>query len=181
MEANKTLIHRINKDERVFAFKSLKGQEYLDDLLFVYNSVLEEEIEPIIFSPPSVQELIESLELDKVVGVYYQNKIVAFSILIVARKDERDLSVYADYRLKDCLCFDNVLVHKDFRGYGIEKELIRLAKGYQIKHQFKHLLAVVSKLNAPSLKSFIDNDFKIIKSDIDIYNTKRELVDFELK
>ncbi len=183
MEINKTLDHRLTKEQKVFTFKTIKGQEKenLSDLVFINQSVIDEKIESNTFVSPSLEEIKESLDTDMVIGVYHQNQIVAFFILLVGRASDRELGRFLDYDIKDCLTIDNVLVHKDYRGYGIEKELIRLAKEFQEKHQYKHLLAAVSKFNTPSLKSFLFNDFKIIKSDIDIYGSKRELLEYELK
>ena len=153
MEINKTLIHRLKKQEKQFVFKHVEGQEHLNELMSINQSVIDEQIDKSIFAPPSEDELKVSLDLDKVIVVYHDNKPIAFSILMVCRDDERDLGRLSDHcEVNDCLTFDNVLVLKEYRGYGIEKELIKLAKDYQKRHNIKYLLAVVSKINIASFK-----------------------------
>ena len=86
-----------------------------------------------------------------------------------------------EYKKDECASFDNVEVLKEYRGYGLEKELINIAKEEVKQNNRKHLLAVVSKDNAASFTSFMTCDFKVIKSDISIYGSKRELVGFDIK
>ena len=83
-----------------------------------------------------------------------------------------------EQKKEDCLTIDNVEVKKEFRGYGLEKEFIKLARNYKLEMGFVHLLAVVSKLNHASFKSFKRMSFKVIRSNVVMYGTYRELVDF---
>ena len=125
-------------------------------------------------------EIMESLDKDIIFGVFHHRKLVAFSILIEDRNSERDLTnYYLKYKKEDTISFDNVEVRKEYRGYGLEKELIEIAKKELAKRNKKHLLAVVSKVNIASFKSFEKCGFKVLRNNIPIYGTSRELVEYK--
>ena len=177
----KVLSHRKDDGFKEFVFKPLFTYSYYKDLVNINQSVINENIDVKLFSAPSNEEILESLDKDIVYGVFHHKKLVAFSITILDRNSERDLSnFHKDYKKDECASFDNVEVLKEYRGYGLEKELINIAKEEAKQNNRKHLLAVVSKDNAASFTSFMNCGFKVIKSNISIYGSTRELVGFDV-
>ena len=178
----KVLSHRKDGGFKEFVFKPLFTYSYYKDLININQSVIDENIDVKLFSAPSNEEILESLDKDIVYGVFHHQKLVAFSITVLDRNSERDLSnYYMEYKKDECASFDNVEVLKEYRGYGIEKELINIAKEETKLNNKKHLLAVVSKDNAASFTSFMNCGFKVIKSNISIYGSTRKLVGFDVK
>ena len=175
------LKHKGSEGFKEFVFKPLMSYSHYQSLLDINNKVIDEKISNDIFTAPTKEEILESLDKDIVYGVFHHQKLIAFSILILDRNSERDLSNYLPKYKKDvCASFDNVEVLKEYRGYGIEKELINIAKEEAINNNKTHLIAVVSKNNQASIKSFIHCGFEIAKSDIPIYGSTRELVKIDL-
>ena len=177
MIVSKRLFHRITGNPMGFTFKRLH-EEFYDDIKEINDSIIAENLGKEIFSAPSDEEIRESLKLDVVYGAFHSNELVGFVILLHTRETERDLSLLTDFKKEDCLTIDNVEVKKEFRGYGLEKEFIKIAREYKLQMGFVHLLAVVSKLNHASFKSFKKLSFKVIRSSVLMYGTYRELVDF---
>ena len=176
----KLLKHRSTEDFKEFEFKPIASLNYYKELCDINNGIKEENIDVSIFSAPSNDEIMESLDKDVIFGVFHHRKLVAFSILIEDRNSERDLTnYYLKYKKEDTISFDNVEVRKEYRGYGLEKELIEIAKKELAKRNKKHLLAVVSKVNIASFKSFEKCGFKVLRNDIPIYGTTRELVEYK--
>ena len=177
MAISKRLYHRQTGKPMGFTFKRIH-EEYFEVIKEINDSVIAENLGKEVFAAPSDEEIEESLRLDVVYGVFHSNELVGFIILVHTRETERDLSLLTDFKKEDCLTIDNVEVKKEFRGYGLEKEFIKLARNYKLEMGFVHLLAVVSKLNHASFKSFKRMSFKVIRSNVVMYGTYRELVDF---
>lgn len=179
----KTLVlkHKGSEGFKEFVFKPLTTYSHYQSLVKINNEVIDENISNDIFTAPRNEEILESLDKDIVYGVFHHQKLVAFSILILDRNSERDLSNYLPkYKKETCASFDNVEVKKEYRGYGIEKELINIAKEEAKNNNRAHLIAVVSKDNQASIKSFKHCGFEVIESNIPIYGSTRELVKIDL-
>ena len=177
----KVIKHHSTEDFKEFEFKPITSLNYYKDLCDINDDVKNENISVDMFSAPSNEELMESLDKDIVYGVFHHQKLVAFSILIEDRNSERDLSnYYPKYNKDTVISFDNVEVRKEYRGYGLEKELIEIAIKELKKRNRNHLLAVVSKTNIASFKSFEKCGFKVLRSDIPIYGSTRELVEYKI-
>ena len=177
----KVLKHRSYEDFKEFEIKPIVALSYYKELCAINNEVKEENIDVSVFSSPSNEEILESIDKDIVYGVFHHNKLIGFSILIEDRNSERDLSnYYPKYKKEDVISFDNVEIRKEYRGYGLEKELINLSLEEAKKRKKKHVLAVVSKDNVASFSSFKKCGFKVLREDIPIYGTTRELIEYKI-
>lgn len=114
-------------------------------------------------------EFIESLHLDYVLGAYDDKKLVAIALIIDNRDTERNLGKKCGVPYQEAYTFDIVFVKKEYRGMGLQKEFIDIAKKQARIDGAKSIWTTVSKNNKYSYDNMIKSGFKEFKKDVDMY------------
>lgn len=108
------------------------------------------------FAPPSL-----------VLGVFYEENMIAFGILYVAGEDHENLAYSLDnhelLNVKEYANFKIVIVKKDFRGNGIQSILMKKFEEYAKSIGMKVILATASPKNKYSTNNFDKGGYQLIK------------------
>lgn len=146
------------KDTGEFELKSLFPSD-LRQILSLQEEIVSSLDDKSIFQPSTKNEILESMLVDCCYGLYYNNKLVAFAMIVLNRKSDRNLctdwentrnnETYCDY-----ITFDSVQVHPDCRGYGIQKFFIEKADEIASKTEAEYIIATVSPDNPFSFRNF---------------------------
>lgn len=135
-----------------------------------------------LFVDVTRNEFIESLHLDYVLGAYDEDTLVAVALIITNRETDRNLAKKVNYVSKDVYTFDAVFVKEEYRGYGLQKIFIDIAKKQAVKDQAKYILTTVSSKNTYSYKNMIESGFTPLKTDVVMYNGHhRDILKLEIK
>lgn len=131
--------------------------------------------------PLTRNEYIESLHLDYVLGAYDKDELVAISVIVDNRKSDRNLATKFALACKDYYTFDIVFVKDSYRGLGLQKEFIEVAKKQAKIDGAKHILTTVSKENKHSYSNLISEGFKPFKENVLMYGEHhREVLKLDL-
>jgi len=127
-------------------------------------------------------EFIESLHLDYVLGAYDDKKLVAIALIIDNRDTERNLGKKCGIPYQEAYTFDIVFVKKEYRGMGLQKEFIDIAKKQAKIDGAKSIWTTVSKNNKYSYDNMIKSGFKEFKKDVDMYGGhQRDILRFDVE
>lgn len=107
------------------------------------------------------EEIAESIYEDLCVGVFDGDRVVAFCILIANRESQYNLGQKFGFPPEECVSFDIVFVHPDYRGLGLQRFLLGLRKSYGRKMGAKRGFATVAPENAFSLNNILNSGFAI--------------------
>lgn len=114
-------------------------------------------------------ELIECLHMDYVLGAYDGDKLVAVATFIDNRKTPRNLGATMGEKASECFTFDAVFVHPDYRGLGLQREFIEVAKQKAMLDGATSIWCTVSPSNEHSHNNFTSSGFYVYKSAIPMY------------
>ena len=108
-------------------------------------------------------EYLESMLIDFCYGLFDGDTLVAVCIIVLNRESDRNLisdfgNIIAEsglqYSYIDCVTFDTIQVHKNYRGYGIQKFFLALAENLCFMLNAKCIMASVSPINTVSKNNF---------------------------
>jgi len=143
---------------KTFIMKSLFPKD-LDTIIELQENVIKTMKDNTILEPSSKEEILESMLVDCCLGLFSNEKLVAFSIIVFNRNTPRNLCL--DWQSKktekmycDFITFDSVQVHPEFRGYGIQKYFLSLAEKIAIMTKSQYVVATVSPKNEYSFDNF---------------------------
>ncbi len=122
-----------------------------------------------IYVNTSRPELIESLHMDCVLGAYDGDKLVAVATFICNRKTDRNLGLKMGGKANKCFTFDAVFVHPEYRGLGLQREFIEIAKQKAAIDGADSIWCTVSPKNKHSHNNFTASGFYIYKSNEPMY------------
>ena len=114
-------------------------------------------------------EFIESLHLDYVLGAYDEDKLVGVALIIDNRNTDRNLGVKFGAPFAESYTFDIVFVKKEYRGLGLQKLFIEIAKEQAKIDGAKSIWTTVSSLNKYSYDNMTAQGFKVYKENISMY------------
>ncbi len=98
-------------------------------------------------------------------GVYHEEKMIAFGMLYCAGEDEENLGRSLDTPI-DLMSVANVkviIVRPAYRGNGLQRYLISLLESHAVKNGYKVLMATVSPDNEYSMNNFLALGYKCVK------------------
>lgn len=101
----------------------------------------------------------------EVLGVFDEDKLIAFGILFVAERGKENLAYDVD-EIEDIMTSANVkliIVRPDYRGNGLQRELVSRLENLAKEKGFKWLCATVSPTNNWSYDNFIKGGFSLNK------------------
>lgn len=136
--------------------------ENLSEILDLQRQCTDALPDPDIYYPLSRNELLESLHLDIVPGIFAPDgRLVAVAAIVIGRVGDRNLAESSDDEKKTSFTFDAVFVAPDWRGYGLQRILIDRAAEKAREAGAKQILATVSPDNRHSLANFTSAGYEI--------------------
>lgn len=174
------------KKTKKFHAKSLFPSD-LPQMLEVQDEVLRSLEQPNLFERSTEEEILESMLVDGCYGIFDEEKLVAFSVLVLNRKSERNLCVDWVGQSKnepfwEYLTFDSVQVLPSYRGFGMQRYFLHLAENIAAITRAKYIVATVSPENSSSIENFKKSNYAVHpqKNPYVKYKKKRLLIRKEL-
>ncbi len=134
-----------------------------------------------LFVPTTKDEFFESYLIDYCYGLFDKDQLVAAAIVVLNRKDKRNLAFDTKQDYSECLTFDSVQVHEDYRGYDIHTFFLNETDKIADLCSAKYVLATVSPKNMASKKNFVKHDYQVIKTLLKYADLEREIIQKEIK
>ena len=141
----------------------------LSDVLSLQKEVHEGMEDKELLVEETRNEFIESLHLDYVLGAYDNNKLVAVCVIIDNRETDRNLGQKFNTPYSEAYTFDIIFVKEEYRGLGLQKEFIEIAKKQAVIDGAKSIWTTVSKKNKYSYDNMISQGFVVYKKDASMY------------
>ena len=168
----------IESDNRQFTIKRLGFQD-LSAIMALQESVLAALPDKNLYFPLTRDELLESLHLDTLEGVYNdKEEIIAFSLVVSPRIGSRNLASSLSASPDETLTFDVVMVHPIWRGNGIQRILLARAIESMEQVNATRILATVAPDNTHSLDNFLASGFSIIDTQTKYAGLTRHILQF---
>ena len=154
----------------------------LSDVLALQKEIHEEMDDKELLVDETRNEFIESLHLDYVLGAYDDKKLVAVCVIIDNRNSTRNLGQKNGAPFEEAYTFDIVFVKKEYRGLGLQKEFIEIAKKQAKIDGAKSIWTTVSAKNKHSYENMISQGFAVYKKDASMYGGHlRDVLKLEIK
>ena len=155
-----------------FVYKFLKEDD-IDDILLLED----ENTKPEVFVKITRQELLESVKEDFVIGVYSENILAGFCLMIKNRATSRSLAPDIKEKSMDTVTFDAVVVNAKYRGHALQKKFISLCCDIarSLTPAPKFMAATVSPNNSFSKRNFLQSGF-VVKDEKEKYGGNLRLV-----
>lgn len=114
-------------------------------------------------------EFIESLHLDYVLGAYDNDTLVGAALIVDNRDSERNLGQKFGTPFSEAYTFDIVFVKKEYRGLGLQREFIEIAKRQAKIDGVKTIWTTTSPKNKYSYNNMTAKGFVTYRSNIEMY------------
>ena len=170
-------------EEKTTAFEiRTLGFDSVPAILGLQERACEQIVDKSLFYPLSRAELIESLYLDTVLGVFSpEGSLAGFAVLVSGRDSSRNLAVDAGEQPCGVLTFDVVVTDPKWRGFGIQRHLTDCAVSLARSSGYRTILATVSPKNSFSLDNFLAKGFAVSREGLSKYDSlERSLVRLDL-
>ena len=170
-------------EEKTTAFEiRTLGFDSVPAILGLQERACEQIVDKSLFYPLSRAELIESLYLDTVLGVFApEGSLAGFAVLVSGRDSSRNLAVDAGEQPCGVLTFDVVVTDPKWRGFGIQRHLTDCAVSLARSSGYRTILATVSPKNSFSLDNFLAKGFAVSREGLSKYDSlERSLVRLDL-
>lgn len=140
--------------EKEYVVRVLK-KDSLEDILRLQDLVLGTLINNDFLSPVTKEEYEDFVSKSLMVGVFVEDKLIAFRALAIPEIDEDHLGY--DIGLKteqlDQVVYQEITnVHPDYRGFGLQKKLGAIVMELLDASPYTHVCATVAPFNIASLK-----------------------------
>ena len=130
-----------------------------------------------LFYPLSREELIESLQLDYVLGIFSpEGRMAAFSVIVSNRSGERSLAADLHFSPSEVLTFDAVAVDNEYRGRGFQRTFIGWSIDLAKSIGVKHIVATVDPQNIPSERNFLAQGFVVAETKTKYIGLTRDIL-----
>ena len=138
------------------------GFHDLTAILNLQEVVYQAMPDPSQLAPLTRNELIESLHLDSLIGVFNsRNELVAFTLLVANRKGTRNLASDGRLNWRKCATLDMVMVHPSYRGNKLQQTLVATVIDRACNEETEYILATVAPDNTHSLDNFKQMGFTV--------------------
>ena len=115
------------------------------------------------------EEIVESAAEDITVGVYDGDKLIGFALIVKNRSCDRNLGEKFGFDPRNCFTADSSFIHPDYRGLGLQGELLDIARDEAAKNGASSVWATVSPENIYSHRNCDKRGYTVYKSAISIY------------
>lgn len=135
-----------------------------------------------LYCPLTRDELIESLHLDKAVGIFTAGQqLAAVAVMVGNRISSRNLATDTGRKPKETLTFDAVLVSPRWRGYGMQRIFVQWSIDKAAAMNMSQILTTVSPDNPYSHNNFTALGFRRIDTVIKYGGVKRDILEYCVK
>ena len=90
------------------------------------------------------------------------NQFVACGVLMPTRKIEVARFIQENLDSKEVIKFGPEIVHPDYIGNGLQREVIEYLERVAIGHGYKHCICTINSENIYSLRNLLKNNFEIV-------------------
>ena len=142
------------------------GESYLADLLALQENAFEHLENPELLRRNSEDVFLDCLLNHYTLGVFYENKLIAFAILYFGKETSENIGYDLDLTGEEVLKVANVkliIVHSDHRGNGLQRRLIKELEKEAKRKKYKILACTVSPFNKYSIHNFLQSGFSLYK------------------
>lgn len=186
---NKIYMHDISGDKpciygsfenkgKTFVCRRLRFED-MSDIMQLQKKVVDTLPDKSLFYALKRDELLESMHLDLLEGVFtQQGQLVAVALIVSPRAGDRNLASSTGDTQSATLTFDVVLVDPEWRGYGFHKFFLdRVISSMETVGAVK-ILATVSPDNRHSLDNFLARGFRIVDTQVKYGGLKRHILEY---
>ncbi len=172
----------VDRTVKVFSAKGKEfkmcqlGFEDVLDIVKLQERVVAALPSPDMYYPLSREELFESLHLDRLIGIYDHEHLVAMALLVSNRPGSRNLAADFNIQSSDAITFDVVIVDPDARGFGFHRTCIDYAEQVARDLGAGNILATVDPDNPHSLNNFLAKGFSIVDTRVKYGGLQRHLL-----
>nr|WP_106785016.1 N-acetyltransferase [Lysinibacillus timonensis] len=140
---------------------------HLPEVLALQEVVMEALPNKDTLQPLSEDEFLYMLEGNGLlIGVYIEDKLIAFRAVVVPKIDEEhlgyDLGLVEESDLQRIMYQEISNVHPNYRGHGLQKTMAKVIMGQIEPSKFDYLCTTVMPYNIASLKDKFSQGFYII-------------------
>ena len=165
---DKTLYQTLNIKDKEIKIRDVWFDE-IHSVIKLQKLVHENMSDKDLYVDTTREELIESLHLDYVIGAYEGDKLVGIATFIDARNTSRNLGKKFGGKPNECYTFDAVFVHPEYRGLGLQRAFIELAKKQAVIDGASSIWTTVASANEHSYNNFTQLGFEPYKKDVKMY------------
>ena len=176
---NNAIITSFIEKEEKFHIKRLSF-ESLSEVILLQDESTKDLMDKDIYFPLSRDEFLESFHVDRIFGIFSSEELVAVSVVVVNRDSARNLAKDFDILPAKTFTFDAVYVKPEYRGYGLQSKLIKIAIKEAEKENVSYILATVSPNNQHSMQNFLSAGFNIVKQTYKYGGKLRNLIKYEI-
>lgn len=156
--------------------------EYMSRILSLQEECVRMLPSPDMFCPLTRDELMESLHLDMAVGVFASDgELAAVAVVVGNRVSARNLAADTGHRPAGTLTFDAVMVAPRWRGFGLQRVLVKWAIDKAATMDVSAVLTTVSPDNSHSLNNFAALGFKKIDSAVKYGGLQRDILEYRIE
>lgn len=114
------------------------------------------------FYPLSRAELLESIQLDFIAGIFTgKEELVSFAVLVTNRDCSRSLAHDGGVKESECMTFDGVVTDTEWRGYEFQQRFIDWMEQVAKECQVKSIFATVAPNNEASKTNLEQKGFSL--------------------
>ena len=141
------------------------GAANVSEIMAVQQKAVSSLPDKKIYYPLTRAEILESVYLDKVAGIFTEDgELVAFCVVVNNRKGNRNLAGDLSAHWADVLTFDAVVVDEHFRGNGFHQAFLDWSIGKAKESGVDCICATVDPSNIHSRDNFLAKGFRVVRT-----------------
>lgn len=157
-------LSRHSGEQQQFLFRRCDEAD-LPEFMALQKKISDEVNDPEIYSLVEEAEIREGLQEDFCVGVYLDDVLVAFTIMIANRVSPRNYGTYIGYspeqQLK-CVSMEITVVDEPCRGFGMQKLFVRFRENAARDMGATEAMVTIGPENTYSLNNLLSSGYEII-------------------
>lgn len=112
------------------------------------------------------EELIEMLNNNTKIWIYYLNKEPVCSMMIIP-STEKDISKF-ELNISHTLAVDYgpIFVNPKYQGNGLQYQMLQILDKYVKEHNYKYIITTIHPYNIYCIRNFLKDDFKLINQKV---------------
>ncbi len=156
------------------------GFQDLSEIMRLQAIVVDALPDKSLYFPLTRDELLESLHLDILEGIFNdKSELIAFSLTVAPRNGNRNLAASLSVNPTETLTFDVVMVHPHWRGFGFQRLLVKHSVESMNSTVAIRILATVAPDNRHSLDNFLAVGFRIADTQTKYSGLTRHILEYQ--
>lgn len=159
-------LSRRSGEKQEFLIRRCKDTDLFAIMRF-QRKIYEDLSDPGIYAMVDEEDVLESLKLDYCFGVYLEDRLVAFTMMIANRRSMRNYGSYIGYtpeQQRKSVSMEITIVDEECRGYGLQKYFVRLREEIAREIGATEALVTIGPDNEYSLRNLMDSGYEIIET-----------------